>query len=147
MPAGRQVETEKGIAGLHQREERSDVGRRARMRLHVRKSGAEQLLDPVDREPLRDIDVLAAAVIATARIALGVFVGQHRALRLQHRAADDVFGRDQFDFVALATEFLADRVEDFGVGFGKRGSEQRFRAGFRGGFSRSHEALQGRPVA
>ena len=35
---------------------------------------------------LGDVDILAAAVVAAAGIALGIFVGQHRALRVQHGA-------------------------------------------------------------
>ncbi len=39
---------------------------------------------------------------SACRVALGVLVGQHRALRLQHRAADVVLGGDQLDLVVLA---------------------------------------------
>ena len=60
------------------------VGLRAGVRLHVGVFGAEQRLDPVDRELLDHVDVLAAAVVAPARVALGVLVGQHRTLRLHH---------------------------------------------------------------
>ena len=51
---------------------------------------------------LGDVDELAAAVIAPAGIALGVFVGQHRALRLEHGARDDVLAGDQLDLRLLA---------------------------------------------
>ncbi|KKL16254.1 hypothetical protein LCGC14_2497430, partial [marine sediment metagenome] len=47
---------------------------------------------------LGDIDERAAAVIAPSRIALGVFVGQDRALRLENGAADDVLRGDQLEF-------------------------------------------------
>ena len=87
---------------------------------------------------LGDVDVLAAAVVAPARQALGVLVGQHRALRLQHGAADDVLGRDQLDLVALAAELEPDRLGDLGIGVGQRGGEQRIRDGFRGGFGHGH---------
>ena len=72
--------------------------------------------DPLDRQPLGDVDELAAAVIAFARQAFGIFVGQHRALRFQHRARDDVLRRDQLDLVALAAELEPDRLGDLGVG-------------------------------
>ena len=42
-------------------------------------------------ELLGHVDVLAAAVVAPARIALGVLVGQHRALRLRARRAGAKF--------------------------------------------------------
>ena len=86
------------------------------MRLHVGEFPSEQLLNPFDRQRLGHIDVLAAAVIAPARQTLGVLVGQHRTLRLQHRPADDVLRGDQLDLVALAAELEPDRVGDLGIG-------------------------------
>ena len=65
------------------------------------------------------VHILAAAVVALARIALGVFVGHHRALRLHHRRRHDVFRRDQLDLVALAAKFVADRGEKLGVAGGE----------------------------
>jgi hypothetical protein len=44
-------------------------------------SRAEQLLAAVDRQLLGDVDVFAAAVVALARIAFGVLVGELAALR------------------------------------------------------------------
>ena len=81
-------------------------------------------VDPLDRQPLGDVDELAAAVIALARQALGVFVGEHRALRLEHGAADDVLRGDQLDLVALAAELEGDRIGDFGIAFGERRGEE-----------------------
>ena len=115
MPAGREIETEEGVARIHQREEYRRVCRRAGMRLHVCEFAAEQSGDAVDRELLGDVDELAAAVIAPAGITFGIFVGQHRALRLEHGAADDIFRRDQLDLVALAAELAADRIRNFRI--------------------------------
>ena len=89
------------------------------MRLHIGKAAAEQSGHALNGQPLDDIDKLAAAVIALARQAFGIFVGQHRALRLEHGAADDVFRGDQLDFVALAGELQRDRIGDFMVAFGR----------------------------
>ena len=100
MAAGREVEAHEGVARLQQRQEHRLVRLAAGIRLHVGEAAAEQLLGALDRQRLGDVDELAAAVIAPARIALGVFVGQHRALRLEHGAADDVLGGDQLDLVA-----------------------------------------------
>ena len=61
------------------------------------------------------VDILATAVIALARIAFGVFVGHHAALRLQHRLADDVFRGDQFQIILQAPGFLLNRGENFRV--------------------------------
>jgi hypothetical protein len=81
---------------------------------------------------LGDVDELAAAIIALARITLGIFVGHDRALRLEHGAGDDVFGGDQLDLVALATELVADRAEDLGISLLERGSKEGFEV-FRSG--------------
>ena len=65
-------------------------------------SGAEQGLDSVDRQLLDDVDVLAAAVVAPARVALGVLVGQHRALCLHDGERRMVLRGDHLQAVALA---------------------------------------------
>ncbi len=65
------------------------------MRLDVRVVGAEQLLGTLDRQGLRHVDVLAAAVVAPAGITLRVLVREDGAHRLEHRVADEVLGRDQ----------------------------------------------------
>ena len=88
------------------------------------KLATEQFGHAFDRQIFGDIDVLAAAVIALARKAFGIFVGEDRTLRLEYRAADDVLRRDQFDLVALATEFEADRFGDFGIGLRQMRREQ-----------------------
>ena len=85
------------------------------MRLHVGKFHAEELADAVNRDLLGDINEFAAAIITLAGIALSVFVGQHAALCLQHRAGNDVFGGDQFDLVLLALQLFADRGENFRI--------------------------------
>ena len=50
------------------------------------KRAAKEPSGAVDRQRFGDIDKFAPAVIAAAGIAFGVFVGQHRALRFEHRA-------------------------------------------------------------
>ena len=64
MPAGGEIEPHERVAGLHQRHEHFGIGGRAGMRLHIGEAAAEQLCHPLDRQPLGDIDELAAAVIA-----------------------------------------------------------------------------------
>ena len=56
---------------------------------------------------LDHVDILAAAVIAFAGIALGVFVGQNCAHCRHDRRGDDVFRSDQLDIALLAGELLA----------------------------------------
>ncbi len=103
------------VAGLQEREEHRLVGLRARVRLHVRAFGAEELLHPIDRELFGDVDVLAAAVIALARIPLGVLVRQLAALRRHDGRARIVLRRDQLDVRFLPVVLQADRVPEFRV--------------------------------
>ena len=90
------------------------------MRLHIGEAAVEQALGAVDRQPLGDVDKLAAAVIAAPGIALGIFVGQHRALCFEHRARDDVLAGDQLDLRLLALQFVGNRGGQFRVRIGKR---------------------------
>ena len=84
------------------------VGLGARVGLDVDVLGAgEEGEGALLGEPLGDVDVLAAAVVALARQALGVLVGEPRALRLHDRRGDVVLARDQLDLVVLAAA-LAD---------------------------------------
>ncbi len=108
VPAGGERHAEHRVARLAERHEGRLVGLRAGMRLDVDMCCAEQPFRPLDGEPLRPVHPFAAAIVAPARIALGIFVGQHRALRLQHGARDDVLGRDQLDLVALTPKLSAD---------------------------------------
>ena len=147
MAAGGQIEAHEGVAGLHQRHEGRGVGLRAGVRLHVGEAAAEQLLDPLDRQRLGHVDVLAAAVVALARQTFGVLVGQHRALRLEHGAADDVLRRDQLDLVALPAEFAPDHLGDLGIGLGQGGCKNGVRAGLRGGFQSLTSASPGMALA
>src|SRR5690606_30378605 len=77
--------------------------------------GAEQLPGAVDGQLLGHVDVLAAAVVALVRIALGVLVGQHAALGLQHARAGVVLAGDQLDMVLLAAGLVGDGLGQFGV--------------------------------
>ena len=115
VAAGGEVEAHEGVAGLQQRQEHGLVHLAAGVRLHVGELRAEQLLRALDRQRLGDVDELAAAVVALARIALGVLVGHHRALRLEHGAGDDVLRRDQLDLMPLAAELALDRIGDLGI--------------------------------
>ncbi|SST14850.1 Uncharacterised protein [Acinetobacter baumannii] len=85
------------------------------MRLDVGVVGAEQLPGAVDGQLLDLVDVFAAAVVALARIALGILVGQATALRLHDPLAGVVLRGDQFEMVFLAGLFGVHRGEQFVV--------------------------------
>ena len=96
----------KAVARLEQREEHGLVGLGAGMGLDIGEAAVEEALGPVDGEFFGHIHIFAAAVVAPAGIALGVFVGQDRALGLQHGLGDDVLGGDELDIVLLAAELM-----------------------------------------
>ena len=126
-----EVEPHEGVAGLQQRQENRLVHLAAGVGLNIGEFAVEQLLGAFDRQLLGDIHELAAAIVALAWIALGVFVGHDRPLRLKHGAGNDVFGSDQFDLMPLAAEFVADRAEDVRIDIGQRSIEERLEI-FRG---------------
>ena len=124
MAARRQVQAHEGVARIEQGVEHFLVGVGAGMGLHIGVRAAEQFAGAVNRQLFGDIDIFAAAIIALAGIAFGVFVGQHRALGFQHRLGDDVLGRDQFDLVALAVQFIGDGAGDLRVGLAQAFGEK-----------------------
>src|SRR3546814_605252 len=85
------------------------------MRLDVGKAAIEQRLRAVDRQRLDLVRRRAALIIAAARIAFGIFGGDDRSLRLQHRLRHDVFRLDQFDLKLLAVQFMLHRCRDRGI--------------------------------
>ena len=146
VTAGGEAHAQDRVAGLQQRQHHRAIGLRARVRLDVGEAAAEQLLGALDGQGLDRVRRPAALVIAPPRIAFGIFVGQHRALRLEHRAADDIFRGDQLDLVLLALEFGADRVGDRRVGVAQPAGEKAFRLDvvqIRGG---GHQSLSCRRV-
>ena len=70
------------------------------------------------------VDDLAAAVVALARVALGVLVRRHDADGLEDARPREVLGRDQLDLVALALELLAEQLGDLGIDLGEAGGAQ-----------------------
>ena len=115
VAAVREVQAEDGLARLHRGKVHGHVGGRAGMRLHVRMFGAEQRLGARDRQALDDVHVLAAAVVAAARIAFGVLVREHGAGRFENRAADEVFRRDELEAGRLPVQLVTNRLRDFGI--------------------------------
>ena len=114
-----EIEPEDGVAGLQHRRVRRRVGLRARVRLHVRKLSAENLLGPVARQVLHHVGVLASAVVAPAGVPLGILVREHRARRFQHSFGHEVFAGDHLQPLVLAERFVIDGGGDFRIGLGE----------------------------
>ena len=124
VAAGGEIHAHEHVAWLHQGHEHGLVRLRAGVGLHVGELATEQRFGPVDRQPLDVVDLLAAAVVAPAWIALGVLVGEHRSLRLEHGARDDVLRRDQLDLPPLPREFPLDWGEQLRITLGEAGGEE-----------------------
>ncbi len=114
-----QVQTQQVLPRRHQRVQHRGVGLCARVRLHVGEVGAEQRLGPIAGDVLHHVDVLAAAVVAPAGQTLGVLVGEHAALGLQHRARHEVLRGDHLEGVALAAKLFAEQFGDVGIDVGQ----------------------------
>ena len=110
-----EVHAKDGVARLQEGEEYRHVRLCARVGLDVRPRRAEEFLCTVDGELLCDIDVLAAAVVALAGVALGVFVGEDAALCLHDGTADDVLRGDEFELCPLAVELVINCLRDLRV--------------------------------
>ena len=118
MAASSERHAENRLARFQQREKHRLVRLRASMRLNIGKTAAEKPRRALDREALGDIDEFATAVIATSGIAFGVFVGERRALRSEHRLRDDVLAGDQLDLRLLTLKLAVDRRGELGIGGG-----------------------------
>ncbi len=115
VPAMRERHAEERVARLEDREVHRLVRLRSRMRLHVGVLGAEEPLHALESERLGHVDELAPAVIALARITLGVLVREHRALGLEHGLAHVVLRGDELEVVFLARALAGDRLPQLRV--------------------------------
>ena len=108
-----------GVTGLEEGVVGGDVGLGAGVGLDVGVGCAKEGFGAVDGDGFDLVDEFAAAVVALAGIALGVFVGEDGAHRVEDGGAGVVFGCDHFQRVALAIAFPGQGGEDFGIGGGQ----------------------------
>ncbi len=85
------------------------------MRLDISVLSPKQLLRPVNRQLLGNVDKFTSAVPPSPRIAFRVLVGQNRTLRLHDSTACKVFRSDQLDILKLAFPFVLDHLKDRGI--------------------------------
>src|SRR5215212_2764433 len=112
------------VAGIHQRRVGGLVGLAPRVGLHVDVLRAKELFRPLDGDVLDLIYLLAAAVVALARISLSVLVRKDRALGCQDRRRGEVLTRDKLDSRALAFQFAVKRLLDLRIhGLGVRSDQ------------------------
>ncbi len=91
------------------------------MRLHVGVIGPVERLHAINGELFDYVNVLTATVIALARIAFGVLVGEHRALRLHDEGARVVFRCDELNMLFLPNALGLHNNGDFGVELSEAG--------------------------
>ena len=115
VPAFGQTQPQNLVARIDQRQIGGQVRVCAGVRLDVDMLGAEELLGSIDRQRFDHVDELAAAVIALAGIAFGIFVGENAADRPQHRGRDEILRSDQLDAKPLALLFLPNRIRDLRI--------------------------------
>ena len=108
MAAVGEIHAHHRIAGREEGEEHRHIRLRPRMGLHVGVPRTEEGLRPVDGQLFRPVNELTAAVIALARIAFGIFIGQDAALRLHDRSGYDVLRSDEFQFAPLPRQLVVD---------------------------------------
>ena len=119
MTPGGERHAKDRVAWGKQRQHYRLVGLCPGMRLDIGKVAAEQPFGALDRQAFGDIDKGAAAVIAAAGIALGIFIGEQRTLRFEHRPRDDVLAGDQLDLRLFALALALDRRGQLRIGGGQ----------------------------
>src|SRR6185312_3775177 len=112
VPTLRQVQAQHQVARLEEGEIHRGVCLCARVRLHVRVLGVEQLLRAIDRDLLDAIHHFAATVVALAGKPFGVLVGKRRTHRLQDCERNKVLARNELETVALALGLFDDQTCD-----------------------------------
>ena len=103
------------VARLNRSEVRCHIRLRSAVWLNIRMLRPEQLLGAADSQGLRDIHELAAAVVASSRIAFCVLVREHGPLSLKHRLARKVLRRNQVDITALPLDLTLYRPPNLRV--------------------------------
>ena len=86
-----EVKPENSVARLEAREVDGSIGLRSAVRLNVDVFGIKKFAGAVACEVLNQVDNLASAVVALARVALGVLVGEHRSDGLHDGRRSEIF--------------------------------------------------------
>ena len=95
------IHAENGVAWLDESKIGGHVGLRAGMGLHIHVFAAKELLGTLDGKVLCHVHKFAAAVVAMARIAFCVLVGQGTALGLAHGRRHKVLGGNELELCQL----------------------------------------------
>lgn len=102
------------------------------MRLDVGVLGAEEGGGAGDRDAFGGVRVVAAAVVAGARVALGVLVGERRGERGEDGGGAEILGGDQLERTGLSEGLVPEHLGDLRVGPRQRAEVPCGAAGGRG---------------
>ena len=111
VPAHAEVEPHHGVAGLKDGHHDRHVGLCAGVGLYVGPFRSVDGLDAVDGELFYLVNHLATAVIALARVALGVFVGADGAHGAEDVVGHVIFRGDKFQSALLALKLFLDEFK------------------------------------
>ena len=112
-----QVQSHEGVAGPEDGHGHGHIGLGAGVRLDIGIFGVIQGTQAVDGQLLNLVHHLAAAVIAFAGVALGVFVGADGAHGGEHFVRYIILGSNEFQAGALPLLFLLDQIKKLSVFF------------------------------
>src|SRR3546814_16596134 len=116
--------SEHGVAGLQQRQVYGHVGVGSGVGLHVGVVCFEERLGALAGDLLDLVDDLVAAVVALARVALAVLVGEDGSGRSQHVGRGEVLAGYELERGVLELDLAVDEREDLVVGVGGPGHGQ-----------------------
>ena len=120
VPAVRQVHRQNLITRLDARKVNGGVGLAARVRLDVSVVSTEESLRTVNRQLLDFVDLFATTIPALTRVAFGILIRQHAALRFHNCRQGEVLRGNQFEVRLLTVELGLDEGVDFWVELGER---------------------------
>src|ERR1039457_7375790 len=89
------------------------------MGLHVDVLATEDLFGAIAGEVLDDVGIFAAAVVATAGVALGILIGEDGTGRLENCFGDKVLAGNHLQALMLAERFVVKSGGYVGVGLGE----------------------------
>ena len=113
MPSVGKVKAEDRISGVEDGQKNGGVGLGAGVWLHVGVRCSEERFEPVNSELLHLVHYFAAPVVALARVAFCIFVGQAATHSVEDGLAREIFGGDELNTSALAIQFFLDETEKY----------------------------------
>src|SRR5574344_985461 len=112
-----EVEAHECVAGLQYSKQNGSVCLCARVWLHVGILSSEEFAYTVDGELLHLVNHTASAIVALARITLGILVGEVRTHSLHHLVTDKILRSNQFHAFQLALVLFLDKVKNLLISF------------------------------